>query len=134
MDTAIICGVIFFAIYKIIELFVLQSERRLMIRKMSEIPPEMLQNNLNSIKIAQNEQSKSTRFLMLRLGSLALGIGAGWLLGIHINSNLFDLKDIYFTHEMNSTIIASTALCAGIALLIVYLIERKAYKDAKKGE
>ena len=134
MDAVFICGIVFFAIYKVTELFVLQSERRMMIRKMSEISPEMLQNNINSVNVAQNNQFKSNQFLMLRWGSLALGIGAGWLLGMCLNTILFDVKDIYFTHEMDSTIIASIALCAGIAMLIVYLIERKAYKEAKKGE
>lgn len=138
MEGIFVCGIVFFATYKIIELFVFQRERRLLITKMSEISPEMLQNNINSIKIAQNEQPKSSQFLMLRLGGLALGIGAGWVLGILLNSLQFDIsyveKSFYYRDMMNSTYIASTALCTGIAMITVYLIERKAYKPAKKEE
>jgi len=138
MDSVLIVGVVFYAIYKVIELFVLQSERRMMIRKMSEVSPEMLQNNINSVKVAQKDQSKSNQFLMLRLGGLALGIGAGWLLGMYLNSVQFDISNLTdwnyrttMSDMMNSTVIASTALCAGIAMIIVYLIERKAYKNIK---
>jgi len=134
MDSALIVFIVFYTIYKIIELFVRQKERKFMVEKMSEVSPESLQNNINSVKFAQNDQSKSTQFLMLRLGGLVLGIGTGWLLGIHISSNLFDVRDIFYTYEINSTIIASTALCAGIAMIVVYLIERKAYKNAKSLE
>jgi hypothetical protein len=35
---------------------------------------------------------------------------------------------------MDSTVIATTALCAGIAMIIVYYIERHAAKEAKKEE
>ncbi|MCL2312110.1 MAG: hypothetical protein FWC41_06445 [Firmicutes bacterium] len=136
MDGILIVGIVFFTIYKTIELFVLQRERRLMISKMSEISPEMLHANINSLKIAQNDQSKSSQFLMLRLGGLALGIGAGWILGWVLNNTRLDIYQAqtnwYQREVMDSTIIATTALCVGVALIIVYLIERKSYKEAKR--
>ena len=144
MEGIFICGIVFFAIYKIIELFVQQKERKLMINKLSEVSPEMMQTNINSLKIAQNTQSQSGQFLMLRLGGVALGIGAGWILGWVLNFTQLNFSEIYANGNvsyrwkmesmMDSTYIATTALCTGIALIIVYLIERKAYKEAKKAE
>jgi hypothetical protein len=137
MEGILICGIVFYATYKIIELFVLQRGRRQMLQKMSEISPEMLQQNMNSFNAFQNDGSKSSQFLMLRLGGLALGIGTGWILGWYLNCTQFNIHEnlsFYQRDMIDSTYIATTALCTGIALIIVYLIERKAYKDAKKGE
>jgi hypothetical protein len=135
MEGILICGIIFFTTYKIIELFVLQRGRRQILQKMSEISPEMLQQNVNSFNAFQNDGSRSNQFLMLRLGGLALGISAGWILGWYLNSTQFNMHEnlsFYQQDMINSTTVATTAFCTGIALIIVYLIERKAYKEAKK--
>jgi hypothetical protein len=141
MDGIFICGIVFYAIYKIIELFVRQKERKLMITKMSEISPEMLQSNVNLLQSATNNSFSSNQFSMLRLGGLALGIGTGWILGLVINFTQLNIPEIYasenFSYKinmenmMNSTYIATTAFCTGIALIIVYLIERKALQKSK---
>jgi hypothetical protein len=133
MEQIIVTGIVFFFTYKIIELAILQRGRKQMLQKMSEISPEMFQKNMNSFNAFQNEGSKGNRFLMLRLGGLALGIGLGWLLGLPINEYMYDSGN-YSRFDRDTAFIATTAICAGVALIIVYLIERKAYNEAKKGE
>jgi hypothetical protein len=139
MDAVLICGIVFYALYKIIELFVRQRSRRLMMKKMSEIPPEMLLSGIHSKYADQSDSCKSNQFVMLRLGAASLGAGIGWLLGCLLYWNQLD----FFNHFEDSlghgsildfTFVASIALCVGIALILVYLIERKAYKEEKKGE
>jgi len=141
MDGVFIVGIVFFSFYKIIELFVRQRERKLMIAKLSEISPEMLQSNVNSLQLATNNSYSGNQFSMLRLGGLALGVGAGWILGWGINftqlniPEIYASKDIFYKNNMenliNSTYIATIALCAGIALITVYLIERKTLQKSK---
>jgi hypothetical protein len=132
MSDVLIVGIVFFSIYKVIELFVLQRGRRQMIQKMSEISPEMFQKNMNSIHAFQNDGSKGNRFLSLRLGAVAMGIGLGWLLGLPVSEYMYHSND--YTHfDLDTAFIATTALCTGIALIIVYLIEQKVHK-AKKEE
>jgi hypothetical protein len=132
MEGIFISGIVFFFVYKIVELAVRQKERRLMVEKMTEISPEMLQTNINSMKSIQNDSLISIKFLPLRWGALVLGVGTGWLLGEIIYLILRNNVEYYMHY--NSAIISLTAICAGVALIIVYLIERKLVKEAKSGE
>jgi hypothetical protein len=133
MDAVFIVGIVFFSFYKIIELFIKLRERRLMIDKMGQVSPEMLQSNISSLQTTQNKIFKSNQFLPLRLGAVAIGIGFGWILGL-ILKGYMSLFSTYYNSDRESALIATTALCAGIALLIVYFIERKAVKDTKREE
>jgi hypothetical protein len=133
MQEAIITGIVFFSFYKIIELFVRLRERRLMIDKMSQVSPETLQTNINSLQTVQKDNFQRNQFVPLRLGAAAIGIGVGLLIGVIIKGNMLQL-DIYRYQDTESALIATTALCAGIALIIVYFIERKVYKEAKNEE
>jgi len=134
MDAVLICGIVFYALYKIIELFVRQKERRLMVEKLGEISPEIMRTNVESLSSAQISGLKGNQFFTLRWAALLIGAGIGWFLGWILFSALknynFDMR--YETYGL--TIAAAVAICAGIALLIVYLIERKAYKEVKKEE
>ena len=130
MQEVFIVGIVFFSIYKIIELFVKLSERKRMIEKMGQVSPEMLQSNLNSLQASQISNFKGNQFLSLRLGAVAIGIGLGWILGLMMKPNMYGISG-YGYNDFDSATLATTALCAGIALIIVYFIERKAYKEAK---
>jgi hypothetical protein len=127
---AVIVGIVFLSIYKIIELFVRLSERRQMINKMGQVTPEMLQSNINSLHAAEIKKFHGNQFLPLRLGAAAIGIGFGWILGLWIRANMSVVQG-YGYSDLDSVLIATTALCAGIALIIVYFIERKAVKGTK---
>ena len=132
MEDVLITSIVFFAIYKTIELLVLQKERKLMISRMNAISPEMMQSNLGSLQAAQSNKFRNNPFLMLRLGAVALGVGFGWIIGLILAQPNLGIE--FGRGEKDSVFIATTAFCAGIALIIVYIIEQKAIKDAKKGE
>ena len=130
MKDVFIVGIVFFSIYKIIELFVKLSERKRMLEKMGQVSPEMLQSNLKSLQASQINNFKGNQFLSLRLGAVAIGIGLGWILGLMMKPNMYGISG-YGYDDFDSVTVATTALCAGIALIIVYFVERKAYKEAK---
>ncbi|MCL2289818.1 MAG: hypothetical protein FWC34_03825 [Bacteroidetes bacterium] len=134
MDAVLICGIVFYALYKIIELFVRQKERRLMVEKLGEISPEVMRTNAELLGTVQMNGLKGNQFFTLRWAALLIGAGVGWFLGWVLFSVLKN-QNLYVSYDTYSlTLVASTAICAGIALLIVYLIERKAYKERKKEE
>ena len=132
MEDVLIVGIVFYTLYKIIEIAVLQKERRLMISRMHEVSPEMMKTNLSSLQTAQSNKFQNNPFLMLRMGALSLGVGIGWILGsaIYENRRSFTTENI----SRNPTCLAMICLCAGIALIVVYIIEQKAIKEAKKGK
>ena len=132
MNDVLTVGIVFFGIYKIIELFVRQKERRLMIEKMSEVPQEILQSNVQSFSELQKEGIKGNRFSSLRWGAVLVGAGMGWLIGWAFYGVLRNCDSFVFYGNFESMVISTIALCAGLALIIVHLIERNAYKGAKK--
>jgi len=133
MNAVFIVGIIFFTFYKIIELLVLHRGRKLMIDKMNQISPEGLQTNLNSLHAVQSSKVQGSQFSSLRWGAIAMGVGIGWLVGwllnIQIQYEYSEICNHHYSYSSASIIIATTALFAGIALIIVYFIERKAYKS-----
>jgi len=133
MQDVLVVGIVFFSIYKIIELVVLQKERKFMVEKMTHISPELLQSNMGSMQTSQNSKFLRNPFIMLRLGACSLGVGIGWILG-RLLYEVMKQSGADMRGELDSTILASVALFAGIALIVVYLIERKALKESKKGE
>jgi hypothetical protein len=90
------------------------------------------------MKSVQTDGLISRKFSTLRWGSLLFGIDLGWIVGYGIYWTLLDVFNDFenfwkYESSLQSIFVATTALCAGIALIIVYLIERKAVK-AKKEE
>jgi hypothetical protein len=133
MEPIFVTGIVFFFTYKIIELAARRKERRLMVEKMTEISPEMLQQNINSFNAFQNDGLKFNKFSMLRWGAAALGVGIGWILGFvlyfHQLEMLKHTEELWrFRGMLESVFAATIALSVGIALIIVYLIERKSVK------
>jgi hypothetical protein len=124
MNDILITGIVFFSIYKIIELSVMQRNRKHLIEKMSQISPEALESNINSLNVTLNDKSKGNRFSSLRWGALLFSVGLGWLVGevIYHDANM----------DHDSAVISTTAICAGIALIVVYFNERNAYKVKKE--
>jgi hypothetical protein len=94
---------------------------------MSQVSPEMLQSNINLLQTTQFNNFKGNQFFSLRFGAVAIGIGLGWILGLWLKSYMLEMKS-WGWNERDSALVATTALCTGIALIIVYLIERKAVK------
>jgi len=131
MDAVFIVGIIFFTFYKMIELLVIHKERKLMINR-SQMDSEFLQANFNSLHTVQCSKMQESQFSSLRWGTLAIGVGLGWITGWILDLQIRYL-DTDFSYSSDSLMIATTAIFAGVALIIVYFIERKTYR-AKKEE
>jgi len=130
MESILVPAIVFYFIYKTIELLVRKKERKLLIERMAQTSPETLQSHLHSDQVVP----KGSQFLMLRLGALSLGIGIGWILGRLFYEMMRQNYGADMRGELDSTLIATIAFCAGLALIIVYLIEKKEFNEAKKVE
>ena len=96
---------------------------------MSQISPETFQSNINALNDAQNNTSNDNRFSSLRWGVLALSVGLGWFLGELMYWEAYNIGN-HISRE--SMIIPPTAIFAGIALIVVYFIEKKEFKTKKE--
>ena len=131
----LVCAIIFGCIYKVIELFVHKRERLMIINKMTEI------SNVDFKGI--NIYSSGNKFTALRVGSVLVGVGIGFLLGFLIN--LVSTEGHYTTdtgqnnwwwqyndHVAGIVYVASICICGGIGLLLSYRTEQKAEHPVEK--
>jgi len=130
MEGILVPAIVFYFVYKTIELLVRQKERKLLIERMAQTSPETLQSHLHSVQVAP----KGSQFLMLRLGAVSFGVGIGWILGRLFYEMMRHNYGSGIHNDLDSMLIATIALCAGIALIVVYLIEKKAANEARKAE
>lgn len=114
-------GIVVFGIYKLFDLFVGKKERMMLIEKMS---PEALQNARSWLY-----GRRPVTFMVLRLSLLLLGLGVGFMVGLHVMMNI--LPEYYMqVHDLNvrgigSLVYTSCALVGGgLGLLIAFLIEQ----------
>jgi hypothetical protein len=105
----------------------MQKNRKHLIEKMSQISPEALEANINSLNVTLNDKSKGNRFSSLRWGVLLFSIGLGWILGWVLITTCNIQWD-----SIESAYVSTITLCAGVALIVVYFIERNAYKVKKE--
>ena len=130
---AIVCAIVFYYIYKIIELFVKKKERMTIIEKFSSgIDPEILQTPMYK-PLIKNENNS---IWSIRSGLLLLGVGLGLTLAV-----IFHLSGIprvagtqeYYDYQNTVSILypAFAIIFGGLGLVIAYFIERK---DNKKAE
>jgi len=123
----LITGIVFLTVYKIVELGVTQKNRKHLIDKMSELSSEELQSNLSLLNVYPKEKARGNSFSTLRWGVLALSAGLGWFLG--------ELTYAFTPMHHDSAVISFTAICAGIALIVVFFIERNTIQEEKnKGQ
>lgn len=123
LTTIFVTGIVFLTIYKVFDLFVRRKERMALIEK---INPETTGNiNLNKLGSILNSSSDN-RFSALKWGCLALGFGAGMLVGffIYINCPMaqknWQLQDLMY----GSLILIG----GGLGLLCAFIVEMKLRK------
>ncbi|MCC8154968.1 MAG: hypothetical protein LIP01_12685, partial [Tannerellaceae bacterium] len=76
----LVCGIIFFTVYRIIELFARRGERISIIEKLSEnLDPSIMEKQIKSM----NYFNKIS-FSSLKTGCLCIGLGLGLLIGYFI--------------------------------------------------
>lgn len=133
IESPLIVLIIFGTIYKLFDLFVRREERLLLIKKIEEV------KNVNLSGLNLNIRSGG-RFLALRCGMLALGVGLGLFVG-HFFTIAFqgawihDGINRYMDYSDFSSVFQTSCVCffGGLMLVISYVIERMTErKDSKK--
>ena len=122
-----VLAIVFFTIYKIIEVLTHRKERIIIADKLEQM------NNLNdSILPDRLNQffSERKKYTSLRAGSVLLGMGLGFLVGFIIQYCCFGLDYNYVHGQLISVIyMGSILIFGGAALLGSFVIERTMDKN-----
>ncbi|MDE7387657.1 MAG: hypothetical protein K2M97_00230 [Muribaculaceae bacterium] len=128
LTSVLVTATVFYGIYKIIELFVRRGERMKLIDKITELPADRVAdlNILRSTELpAVDSVEGSSRFLTLRWGSFAMGVGLGLILSVMPFFQYDDWRDRTATQS------GCVLLFGGLALLVAFVVE---YFVRKKSE
>lgn len=118
-----VTGIIFLTVYKVFDLFVRRKERMALIEK---INPETTGNiDLTKLGGILNPPSDN-RFSALKWGCLAVGLGAGMLIGFFIYVNCPMAQQEWGLREMMYG--ALVLIGGGLGLLSAFIIEMKVRK------
>ena len=114
MDGAIICAIIFYFVYRVLENLIHRKERLIIAQKI------------------ETGAAAPNKYAPLRWGLLLTGASLGILIAFFIHQGMFpELKWIGVVTEM--LYFGMTFLFAGIGLLISFMLERKfSAEDAEK--
>jgi len=136
LEGPLICGITFFFIYMIFELFVRKNERVRLIEKMGQsLTPadsSLLKSQFSTLLPSFGKKS----FSSLRIGCLFVGLGLGLLVGLFICLNIRNLgitnghweRETFYSVSYG----ASVLLFGGLGLVISYIIENKSVKKDEK--
>ena len=115
-------AIVFFTIYKIIEVLAHRKERLVISDKLEKL------NNLNDSNLPDRLNiffSEKKKYTSLRTGSVLLGMGLGFLVGFIIQYCCFGLDYNYGHGQLISVIYMGAVLVfGGAALLGSFVIER----------
>ncbi|MDE5675419.1 MAG: hypothetical protein K2I44_08775 [Muribaculaceae bacterium] len=119
----LVTGIIFLTVYKVFDLFVRRKERMALIEK---INPETTGNiDLTKLGGILNPPSDN-RFSALKWGCLAVGLGAGMLIGFFIYVNCPMAQKEWGLREMMYG--ALVLIGGGLGLISAFIIEMKVRK------
>lgn len=120
-------AIVFFTIYKIIEVLTHRKERIIIADKLEQL------RNLNDSNLPDRLNqffSERKKYTSLRAGSVLLGMGFGFLVGFVIQYCCFGLEYDYVHGQLISVIyMGSILIFGGAALLGSFVIERTMDKN-----
>lgn len=123
-----VTGIIFVALYRIIELFVRRNERLKLIDKLTELPPSVLAEKLpglqNMTNMLNSGVTTDSRFTALKWGAFAVGIGVGCIISSVNSVNM----EWFNRATFNSGCVIT---CGGAGLLIAFFLEYMMRKNDK---
>lgn len=129
MEAAIICAIVFYFVYRVLESLIHRKERLIVAQKLETLDPQKNgQMDLNKWfgAVATN------KYAPLRWGLLLSGVALGIVLAFFIHQGLYpDMK--WYSTGTEMLYFGLTFLFAGIGLLVSFVLERKyAAEDRKK--
>ena len=129
MEGAIICAIIFYFVYRILENLIHRKERLIVAQKIETLDPQKNgQIDLNRWfgAVATN------KYAPLRWGLMLVGAALGLLVAFFIKDGMLPDKN-WYNDDVQVLYFGATFLFAGIGLLISFVLERKyAAEDRKK--
>lgn len=129
MNEAIICAIIFYFVYRVLENLIHRKERLIIAQKIETLDPQKSgQMDLNKWFGA----AAPNKYAPLRWGLLLTGAALGIILAFFIHQGLYPEMKWYSTGA-EMLYFGLTFLFAGIGLLISFMLERKfSAEDAEK--
>lgn len=126
LEPVFITAIVFYGIYKLVELFVRRGERIKLIDKLTELPPDLLAEKLPVFNALRTDtfipDGSSSRFIALRWGAFLLGLGLGSICGGITRLNVNVSGDWY----VSTTLQTGCLLIGGaLGLLVAFVIEYK---------
>jgi hypothetical protein len=133
LEAPLVCGIVFFFIYMIFELFARKNERIRLIEKMGQsITPmdsSLLKSQFSTLLPSFDKKS----FSSLRIGCLFVGLGLGLLVGLFLCLNFRHIENDWERETFKSVCYgASVLLFGGLGLIISYIIESRSSKKDEK--
>ena len=130
MEGAIICAIIFYFVYRILENLIHRKERLIVAQKIETLDPQKNgQIDLNRWfgAVATN------KYAPLRWGLMLAGAALGLLVAFFIKDEMLPDKT-WYNDDVQVLYFGATFLFAGIGLLVSFVLERKYTAEDRKKE
>lgn len=130
MEGAIICAIIFYFVYRILENLIHRKERLIVAQKIETLDPQKNgQIDLNRWfgAVATN------KYAPLRWGLMLAGAALGLLVAFFIKDGMLPDKN-WYNDDVQVLYFGATFLFAGIGLLVSFVLERKYTAEDRKKE
>ena len=130
MERAIICAIIFYFVYRILENLIHRKERLIVAQKIETLDPQKNgQIDLNRWfgAVATN------KYAPLRWGLMLVGAALGLLVAFFIKDGMLPDKN-WYNDDVQVLYFGATFLFAGIGLLVLFVLERKYTAEDRKKE
>ena len=130
MEGAIICAIIFYFVYRILENLIHRKERLIVAQKIETLDPQKNgQTDLNRWfgAVATN------KYAPLRWGLMLVGAALGLLVAFFIKDGML-LDKNWYNDDVQVLYFGATFLFAGIGLLVSFVLKRRYTAEDRKKE
>ena len=120
LTQVLICGTIFLALYKVIELFVRRRERLMLIEKIEKLDSA----SVDQLRQGLDRPNNSSAYWPLRIGATLVGLGFGIGLSL-LAIRFYPMTDVRQWQIFSYLQSFGLLMGAGLGLLTAFIVERK---------